>query len=132
MAELEPEALAAPERPGEPAGLSCPDCHGTLFTIEENGYSRYRCRVGHAWSAQSLLAESDTALEGALWMALRTLEEKAALVLDMSSRAGAGGQAISPQRFQTQAQEAGEAAELLRRMLLSGAGITGVPEQEAG
>ena len=129
MAELEPDALQAPERPGEPAGLSCPDCHGTLFTIEEGGYVRYRCRVGHAWSSESLLAQSDAALEGALWIALRTLEEKVALVHQMSQRAGAGGQTISAERFGTQAREAGEAAELLRRMLESGAGI---PVRAAG
>jgi two-component system chemotaxis response regulator CheB len=122
MAELEPEALDRPDRPGQPAGLSCPDCHGTLFTIAEGGYVRYRCRVGHAWSAESLLAENDASLEGALWMALRTLEEKAALSLDMAARAAEHDQVISAQRFRDQAGETRDAADLIRRMLLSGSG----------
>jgi two-component system chemotaxis response regulator CheB len=124
MSELEPEALDRDERPGEPAGFSCPDCHGTLFRIDEAGYARYRCRVGHAWSAESLLAENDAALEGALWMALRSLEEKATLANDMAGRAKAQGRSMSATRFADQAREARDAAGLIRRMLLDGTGQT--------
>jgi two-component system, chemotaxis family, protein-glutamate methylesterase/glutaminase len=122
MAELEPGALGAPDRPGTPAGFSCPDCHGTLFTLEEAGFVRYRCRVGHAWSAESLLAEHDASLEGALWMALRALEEKAALGRDMAVRARTHSQNLSARRFENQAAETQDAAEILRRMLLDGTG----------
>jgi two-component system chemotaxis response regulator CheB len=122
MAELEPGALGAPDRPGTPAGSSCPDCHGTLFTLEEAGFVRYRCRVGHAWSAESLLAEHDASLEGALWMALRALEEKAALGRDMAVRARTHSQNLSARRFENQAAETQDAAEILRRMLLDGTG----------
>ncbi|MFI7589157.1 chemotaxis protein CheB [Spongisporangium articulatum] len=129
MAELEPHALNDPERPGTPAGLSCPDCHGTLFEIAENGYLRYRCRVGHAWSQQSLLAENDAALEGALWMALRSLEEKAALALSMAGRARDRDQPMTAARFEEQAAESTSAATLLRRMLMDGTGIVVTEEQ---
>lgn len=131
MAELELQALHTAERPGMPAGFACPDCHGTLFQVDEAGYVRYRCRVGHAWSAESLLAAGDAALEGALWMALRSLEEKAALALAMAARAGRDGRGISARRFEDHATEARSAAELIRRMLVSGAGVA-TGDGEAG
>jgi two-component system, chemotaxis family, protein-glutamate methylesterase/glutaminase len=122
MAEMAPDSFHHEHRPGTSSGLSCPDCHGSLFTIDDE-LPRFRCRVGHAWSIQSLMAEHRTAVEGALWMALRTLEEKAALCIDMSDRVRAGGAVISAQRFADQAAEARRAAELLRGLLADGTGI---------
>lgn len=123
MAEMTQEGFKDAHRPGISSGLSCPDCHGVLFAIGEHDLPRFRCRVGHAWSAQSLLAEHRTAVEGALWMALRALEEKAALCLDMSERVGTSGAAISARRFGDQAAEAQGAADLLRGLLADGVGI---------
>lgn len=114
--------------PGESSGLSCPDCHGVLFTIPEGDFLRYRCRVGHAWSIESLLAEHGTAVEGALWMALRTLEEKAALCVDMSERAKASGATITSARFADQATDAKAAAEVIRGLLADGTGHQNLPE----
>ncbi|GLY16001.1 chemotaxis protein CheB [Kineosporia sp. NBRC 101677] len=118
VSRMDPEAIDAHQRPGVAAGLSCPDCHGPLFEIDENGYLRYRCRVGHAWSVQSLLAQTDAALEGALWMALRTLEEKSSLAADMGERATQRDQPLAAARFNDQATESRSAAGLIRRMLL--------------
>jgi two-component system, chemotaxis family, protein-glutamate methylesterase/glutaminase len=117
MADLDPSALNDPERPGEPAGLGCPDCNGSLFQIHEGGLLRFRCRVGHAWSPQSLLAEQAASLEGALWMALRSLEEKAALSRDMSARATSRGHDRTATRFADDGQEAINAANLVRDLI---------------
>jgi two-component system chemotaxis response regulator CheB len=117
MADLDPVAMHDHERPGSPSGFGCPDCHGALFEITEGGLVRYRCRVGHAWSPESLLAQQSLALEGALWMALRGLEEKAALNQNLGDRAATSGHPLTAGRFHTSAAETLEAAELVRGLI---------------
>jgi two-component system chemotaxis response regulator CheB len=117
MADLDPDAMHQHDRPGDPSGFACPDCHGALFEITDGGLTRFRCRVGHAWSPQSLLAQQSLALEGALWMALRGLEEKAALSKDLADRADAAGHTLSATRFHEASADTLEAAELVRRLI---------------
>ena len=66
----EPEDLA-----GVPAGLVCPDCSGALFEIDDATVLRFRCRVGHAWTAEALGGAHGRMLEEALWTAVRILED---------------------------------------------------------
>jgi two-component system chemotaxis response regulator CheB len=117
MADLDPEALHKPARPGKPSGFACPDCHGVRFEIEEGPLVRFRCRVGHAWSAESLTARQTSDLESALWMGLRSLEEKAALSRQLGVRALERGHDLTSSRFQSDAEEAVHAAELLRDLI---------------
>jgi two-component system chemotaxis response regulator CheB len=120
MAYLDPDALNDDDRPGIPSGFGCPSCHGALFSIAEGGMERFRCRVGHAWSPDALAAEQSQALEGALWMALRGLEERAALSLRMGERAEQRGHRLSARTFRERHDEAQSAAGILRRLLQQG------------
>ena len=43
------------------------------------GVTSYRCRVGHAWTADALLLARDDEAVRALWIAVRSLREKAQL-----------------------------------------------------
>lgn len=75
------------EQLGTPSGYTCPDCNGSLVSISEGNF---RCQVGHAWTADALLAARDSEVEGALWVALRSLQEKARLARQMADKAGPG------------------------------------------
>ncbi|HKG50421.1 MAG TPA: chemotaxis protein CheB [Actinomycetales bacterium] len=119
MAQFDMSRIDGQEHPGQPAGFSCPDCSGALWSIEDGGLLRFRCRVGHAWSAESLLAQQSETLEGALWMALRSLEEKAALSRDLGRRADEDARALSAARFRALADESAQAARLIRDFLLA-------------
>jgi two-component system, chemotaxis family, protein-glutamate methylesterase/glutaminase len=118
--EMEGFSLEAFEgnHPGRPSGFSCPDCNGVLWQIQDGGLERYRCRVGHAWSPESLLTQQSEALEAALWVALRSLEERAALSRRLAEPARRRGHSITATRFEEQATEAQQAARLVRDLLL--------------
>jgi two-component system chemotaxis response regulator CheB len=118
MARFDLEELVAPDHPGQPSGLSCPDCNGSLFEIREGHLVRYRCRVGHGWSTASLVAEQSSALESALWMALRSLDEKAELSLRLSQRAEHGGHQFSATSFKSQSDAARSAATVVRDLIV--------------
>jgi len=115
MADMAP--IGADELSIRPAGLGCPACHGALFELPGEPAPRYRCRVGHAWSPDTLIDEQGTALDEALWTALRALEEKAALSWRMSERFGLRGNSISMRRYASMAVEADDAAKIIRDLL---------------
>jgi two-component system chemotaxis response regulator CheB len=128
MAMMSDEAMDFDDKPGRPSGFSCPDCNGVLWEIHDGELVRYRCRVGHAWSAESLLGEQAEQLDSALWMALRGLEEKAALARTLGNRAQERNNPHSAKRFEEQAEEATRAASLIRSMLEEHLGSRADPE----
>jgi two-component system, chemotaxis family, protein-glutamate methylesterase/glutaminase len=105
------------EHPGKPSGFSCPDCNGVLWEIQDGQLQRFRCRVGHAWSPESLLTQQSEGLEAALWIALRSLEERASLARRLAEPARRRGHSITAGRFEEQAAEAQQAARLVRDLL---------------
>jgi len=105
---------------GTPSGFSCPDCHGVLWENSEGELVRYGCRVGHDYSPQSLLASQSENLEEALWVALRALEESAAMAERLHSRAAERGHVLSAQRFESQATGARHRAKIIHDVLQVG------------
>ncbi|HAX77975.1 MAG TPA: chemotaxis protein CheB [Cyanobacteria bacterium UBA11372] len=121
MAELDIGAMQSSDRPGKVSGYSCPECGGVLWELEESNLLRFRCRVGHAYSAASLLDNQNQVLEEALWSALRGLKERGVLARRMALRAREQGHNLTAERFEAQAQEAERHAEVIRKVLLKGA-----------
>jgi len=107
---------------GTPAGLACPSCHRGLFEVPGEPPPRYRCRVGHDWSPQNLLARQASAFEGALRTALRCLEEKAALARRLGESAQRRG---APSERHDQAEQQARHTGRLIRELLEGGGTSG-------
>ena len=116
---------------GTPSVFSCPECSGTLWEIGEADLPRFRCRVGHAYASESLVAEHDDALEDALWAALRSLEENATLARRMAERfRGQAGTASLSERYVRKAQDHQKHARELRRVLTEKPEAEKVPQEE--
>jgi two-component system chemotaxis response regulator CheB len=92
--------------------FGCPTCGGGLYELEAWPSPRYRCRVGHAWSPESLIEEQAVVTESALWTALRALEEKSTI-----SRKLAEGRPGVGERFLRVAEDAETASDLIRDLL---------------
>lgn len=88
--------------------LGCPDCRGVLAVREEGkkGHLAFTCRVGHAFSGESLLKGKEEQLEQALWAAVEVYEEIVVLHSEMSVRARTGGVRNIAQAYDRRAKRA--------------------------
>ena len=68
----------------EPSAIACPECHGVLMQMKEEGRIRFRCHTGHGYSPDSLLAEISEGIEDALWNAVRSLQEGGILMRQLA------------------------------------------------
>jgi two-component system chemotaxis response regulator CheB len=119
IAAFDLEAIEDEDRPGQPSGFACPDCGGTLWELQDGELIRFRCRVGHAWSANGLVAQQSNGIETALWTALRALEERAELCTRIAHRMRKRGLDTSAERFHQQADDSRHRAAVLRQVLVS-------------
>jgi two-component system chemotaxis response regulator CheB len=112
--------LPPDEQSGDPSPYTCPECHGTLFQVESEHLPRFRCRIGHAYSQKSLEAEQAATVETALWTAIRSLEERAALLYDLAGRMRMRSIHASAVRMESQAAEAERGADQIRQLIRRG------------
>jgi len=62
LAEANMATIENEGRPSAPSVYACPDCGGTLWELQDGDLLRFRCRTGHAFSAESLLSVQAEAL----------------------------------------------------------------------
>jgi two-component system chemotaxis response regulator CheB len=122
IAELDTDMLHGRDHPGTPSEFACPDCGGVLWQISAEGFARYRCRTGHAFSGDSLLARQSDTLEEALWTAIRALEERANLSMRLAERMMKRQSTEFVQRLLNQADQAKRQAEIIRDVLIGSRG----------
>jgi two-component system chemotaxis response regulator CheB len=90
---------------GRRSGFACPDCHGAMWEIDEEELVRFRCHVGHTYTAELMSMALDENLRRVLGSALRVLEERRALSRNLELKAEQDGQ---PHLAVTWAQRADE------------------------
>jgi two-component system chemotaxis response regulator CheB len=115
--ELEEPAIEALARSGEPTGFTCPECHGGIFAVQLEGSQQFRCRVGHAFTSETLLAEQRASVEAALWTALRALEENGEMARRLEGRSSARGNLRAAETFAHNARTYDERARIIRELL---------------
>jgi len=102
---------------GEPSGLSCPECHGPLGQIEEAGTLRFRCQIGHAYTAPALLAEIAQCNERLVTEAIRSMRDGALLLGKLARRLDERGDTEAERFLHESGLYATQARTLQRWML---------------
>jgi two-component system, chemotaxis family, protein-glutamate methylesterase/glutaminase len=111
------DAAEAHAGTGEGTRFTCPDCGGVLFEHHEGGLERFKCSVGHVFTIDSLATAQAEGLEGALWAAVRSLEDRAALLTRLATRVRASGHRRSAATFEAQAEDAHRRANTIRAVI---------------
>lgn len=106
------------EEGGERSVFGCPSCGGVLWELQDGEMTRYRCRTGHMFSDEALLAAQTENLETALWAALRALEEAEEQSSRIARRMRARAHPRLAERFTKQAEDANRRAAIVRRALM--------------
>jgi two-component system, chemotaxis family, protein-glutamate methylesterase/glutaminase len=108
---------AIPDVGGDGTRFTCPECGGVLFANEHSRLLRFNCSVGHAYSLDSLNAANAESVEEALWTAIRTLEDRVALLSRMAARARGDGHQNSAARFEKEGRDLVDRSAKLRAAL---------------
>lgn len=96
---------------GDAVSFVCPECNGPLYEEREGKLLNFHCQVGHSFSPESLTAAHTDALERALWIAIRTLNERIAINEALAQR-----QLNDPALSRRLAETASRAAEDVARL----------------
>lgn len=102
---------------GKPSGLTCPDCGGGLWEINDDRPLRWRCHTGHAFSSQSLEAAQTETAEAALWSGVRALQEREALLRRVAVVAQAQRDEEQARAMRAQADRVGAQADRLVKII---------------
>jgi len=121
MAEMNMDTPYHDENVGTPSAFSCPECGGVLWELRDGELLRFRCRVGHAFSVESMIMGQSEVLEEALWIALKSLEESVSLSRRMAADARRRGQDWLAQQFEGKLHDAERHVMLIRQVLLQDA-----------
>jgi len=123
--------MRADDMLGKVSRFTCPECHGALWEIEDGTMLRFRCHVGHAFSADAVLSAQGEETERMLGTLQRSHQERAALARKMADRERVQDRHRLADHLERRAREYEEDSLLVRELMRSGfAGTAGGGSEE--
>jgi len=132
IAAQELAGMTVDDQLGTPSRFSCPECHGALWEIDGGSLLRYRCHVGHAFTAETMLAAQATQAEELMWSLMRAHQERAALARRLAERERAQNRPDLALHFQARACGYEEDATVIQNLLRNPASVMEDSGSEAG
>lgn len=105
---------------GTPAPFSCPECGGGLWELADGDMLRYRCHLGHAYTADAMLGEKGEEAERLLTRLLRSQRDRAELTRRMAERERAAQRSDLATGLEARARAYEENAALFQKLLATG------------
>ena len=124
IAQEEDPLRAGLQHVSRPSTIACPDCHGVLMQLQEEGRIRFRCHTGHSYTPSSLLSGITESIEEALWTAIRSLHEGGMLIRQLAAHADHIRDGMNDTALTAQADAFDRQAASLRELVTSGSGLT--------
>jgi two-component system chemotaxis response regulator CheB len=107
---------------GKPSRFTCPECHGALWEIEDGKMLRYRCHVGHAFTADAVLTSQTDEIDRLLGTLLRSHQERAALTRRMAEKERTDGRDMLATQLERRAIDFEGDVQLVKGLLRNGEG----------
>lgn len=117
---------------GRLADFTCPECSGPLWELKNDEAQRYRCNVGHAYTARSLLSSQDEAVEASMWVAIRQLDDRANLLHRMAETERTRGRTHAAALFERDSADSRMHATRLRDFLTNAHPRAGLAHETNG
>ena len=124
MAKLDPATMEDNngQQPGTLTAFTCPECKGPLWELRDGELIRYRCRVGHAFTSETMLESQSEALEDALWAAYNALKESSMVAERLASDARRRGRSHVAAQLAERAARQRQRASAIREIIGEGDG----------
>jgi two-component system chemotaxis response regulator CheB len=120
------------EKIADPVAVTCPQCGGVLSMVRNTKPLRFRCQVGHALTAEIVAKQQENAVDEALRVALRVIEERAELVARMAEDGRNAGRRAVSELYEERAVEYRKYAETIRRAVLRSLDPLSEPSADEG
>jgi two-component system chemotaxis response regulator CheB len=112
--------MSQAKKPGfrdDAVSFVCPECNGPLYETREGKLVKFSCQIGHSFSPESLTAAHADALERALWIAVRTLNERIAIHEALAQQQRELENTLLAERLAETASSASHDVKLIREIL---------------
>jgi len=106
-----------PESVSRVTALTCPSCGGVLSQMIREPPLRFRCQVGHTFTAEVLAGQKEGALDEAARVALRIMQERVLLTEKMAEEARRSGRTAAASSYEKWLEESRAYAATLRQAL---------------
>lgn len=110
------DSVAQNDSVGQRAAFSCPDCGGPLWRLATTP-ARFRCQIGHTYDERILLAAKTSEAVEALWIAVRTLDERARLLGGMARSNRQAARTLTADQYLFREEELRDASRTVRALI---------------